>query len=90
MSVVHTLRQNDPEKTAIRIELREEETSDENLAQALEQNPFVTEIELDLEGEQRADWDSLLRMIATRANLEKVRLESANYSSGVQRKHPPR
>ena len=48
------------------------ETSDADLAQALEQNPFVTEIALVVDMEQRTDWDSLLRVIATRANLEEV------------------
>ena len=48
------------------------------LAQALEQNPFVTEIVLHLFGEQRrADWNSLLRVIATRSNLETVKLHDA-------------
>ena len=42
--VVEELRQNDPAETCIRI-LLEYETSDAALAQALEQNPFVTEIE---------------------------------------------
>ena len=42
---------------------------------------------MNLKGEQRADWDSLLRVIATRSNLGKVRLEGANYS-GVERQTP--
>ena len=79
MSVVEELRQNDPE-TSIIIYLRDER-SDADLAQALEQNPFVTEIEIDFHfrgREQRADWDSLLRVIATRANLEAVTLKDAH------------
>ena len=76
MSVVEELRQNDPAKPSIRIRLHGE-TSDAALAQALQQNPFVTEIILELDGEQRADWDSLLHVIATRANLEKVLLGDA-------------
>jgi len=71
VSVIEKLRQNDPDKTAINIVLRDE-TSDADLAQALEQNPFVTTIRLDVEGEQRAEWNSLLHVIATRDNLEKV------------------
>ena len=73
MSVVQLLRQNNPARTSIWIELRDE-TSDADLAQALEQNPFVTDIVLDLEGVQQTDWDSLLHVIAARANLEKVKL----------------
>ena len=78
MSVVEELRQNDPEMTAIRIALFDE-TSD--LAQALEQNPFVTEIELDLRfnDEQRGDWNSLLHAIATRAILEKVKVQDVRF-----------
>ena len=76
MSVIEELRQNNPTRTCIWIRLRDE-TSDADLAQALQQNPFVTEIGLDLEEEQRADWDSLLRVIATRANLETVKLQDA-------------
>ena len=54
------------------------ETDADDLAQALEQNSFVTDIVLDLEGEgQRTDLDSLLRIIAARANLEKVELQDA-------------
>ena len=75
MSAVPLLRANDPATTRIHILLRRE-TSDA-LAGSLEQNTFVRELELNLEGEQRADWNSLLRAIAMRANLEKVTLEDA-------------
>ena len=76
MSILEILRQNDPEDTEIRIELRDE-TSDAALARALEQNPFVTDIVLDLEGVEQTDWDSLLRVMAARANLRKVTLLDA-------------
>ena len=76
MSVVEALRRNDPSKTTFYIRLRRE-TSDAALARALEQNPFVTEIMLDVDGEQRADWNSLLRVIAAHANLKKVILDDA-------------
>ena len=79
--VVEELRQNNPDITAISIELRNE-TSDAALAQALEQNPFVTDILLEFEGMQQTDWDSLLRVIATRANLERVELQDGNYWGG--------
>ena len=77
MSVVDLLRRNDPAIKFIHITLNDDDDGpDADLAQALEQNPFVTEIVLSLEWEQqRADWNSLLRVIATRANLEKVILE---------------
>jgi len=75
MSAVEILRENDPTRTCIWIRLQGE-PSDAALAQALDQNPFVTEIVivLDVVGLQRADWDSLLRVIATRVNLGKVEL----------------
>ena len=76
VGVTEELRRNDPERTRFYIPLRDER-SDAALAQALEQNPFVTEINVDLEGEEQrsADyWNSLLRVIATRANLETVKL----------------
>ena len=47
MSVVGELRQNDPANMCIRIRLQDE-SSDADLAQALEQNPFVTEIDIEL------------------------------------------
>jgi len=74
MSLVEELQRNDPETTEISIQLSEE-TSDADLAQALEQNSFVTKICIFLAGNQQAaaaDWNSLLRVIATRANLEEV------------------
>ena len=76
MTVVGALRRNDPERTRFCILLRDER-SDADLAQALEQNPFVTDITLDLDGVQRSDWTSLLRVIATRANLETVKLQGS-------------
>ena len=92
MSEVELLRRNDPARTCITIDLIYHERSAAVLAQALEQNPFVTDIEFivekeqqnipfftsirsDLERVQRTDWNSLLRVIATRANLEKVALQ---------------
>ena len=90
MSVVQRLRQNDPAETRIHIDLRIE-PSDADLAEALEQNPFVAEIEFNLYSEyseQRADyWNSLRRVIATRANLETVKLRSArrNNPAGLVR-----
>jgi len=77
MSAVELLRRNDPERTFFRIELREE-TSDADLAQALEGNPFVTDLVLDLSfGERGGDWNSLLRVLATRVKLETVKLRDA-------------
>ena len=74
MTVVEFLRQNDPAKTSVLLGLRRE-PSDADLAHALEQNPFITNLSVNLEGEQRADWNSLLRVIATRVNLENVKLQ---------------
>ena len=75
MSVVEELRRNDPARTRFYIVLRRQ-TSDADLAQALMQNPFATDIFLDVEGAQ-ADWNSLLRVIARRATLERVTLVDA-------------
>ena len=88
MSVVDALRQNNPATTSIIIHLRHE-TSDADLAQALEQNPFITEIDLYLnDGAVRGlDWNSLLRVIAMRANLETVKVQDED-STEIQRHAP--
>jgi len=85
MSVIEELRQNNPETNCITIVLLRE-NSDADLAQALEGNAFVTEIGLDLEAEQRAEWNSLLSVIATRTNLETVKLLDA---FGAERRKAP-
>ena len=85
MSAVEQLRRNDPAGTRIRIRLREYEPSEEALARALEQNSFVTDITLDVDGVQRSDWDSLLRVIATRANLERVYLQKTRAKQSICR-----
>ena len=88
MSAVAELRQNDPAMKAIHIRLHFE-TSDAALARALEQNPFVTEIRLNMgdteEQQQRPGWNSLVRVIATRANLEKVILVDSTAPAGLVR-----
>jgi len=86
MSVVEELRRNDPEKTAIRIVLFEE-SSAADLAEALEQNPFVTEIRLNFILVQTTDWEALLRVIVTRENLGKVTLIDAYFAE--HRNAPP-
>jgi len=50
------------------------ETSDAELALALEQNQFVMDICFDLMDAQTSNWVALLRVIATRANLNFVTL----------------
>jgi len=79
MNAIELLWQNDPERTDIVIRLGGHDArSASDLAQALQQNPFVTELQLKLRGVQRADdWYFLLRVIATRANLETVKLQDA-------------
>ena len=81
MSAVERLRQNDPARTRILIRLSDE-PSDADLAQALEQNLFVTEIHLKVEGVQTTDWGALLRVIVARDSLELVMLTAA---TGPQR-----
>jgi len=82
---VEQLRQNNPAITETITSLMDQ-TSDADLARALQQNSFVTSFGFDLEGVQRADWDSLLHVIAMRANLEKVELQDAE--SAEQRNAP--
>jgi len=84
MSAVEKLWQNDPERTKIWIHLHCE-PSDADLAHALEQNPFVTDIILTLHTSQ-TDWNSFLRVIAMRANLKKVTLQGAKF--GWERNAP--
>jgi len=74
MSVVELLRQNDPATTSILILLDENPGAD-LLAEALGQNPFVTNIAVDLANVQTTDWGALLRVISARANLESMSLE---------------
>ena len=70
-AVVDALRRNDPAAPWINIILRDE-TSDADLAQALEQNQFVEQIDLDLRNVQTTNWEALLHVIATREKLDKV------------------
>jgi len=82
VGVIEELRENDPARTHIDIRLDGTgEISDAALARALEQNPFVNDIMFNLQSSvQETDWDSLLRVIATRANLETVNLHGAAVS----------
>jgi len=57
MSVVPSLWRNDPAVTSIRINLRDE-TSDADLAHALEQHQFVEQIDLNLWGVQTTNWET--------------------------------
>jgi len=77
MSAVDALRQNDPAMTGIIIRLRDE-PSDADLAQALEQNPFITTMDLFLCDARELGWNSLFQVIATRANLEKMFVRDAD------------
>ena len=85
MSAIDRLRQNRPARTSFCIALRDER-SDAELAQALEQNPFVTEIDLNLNGARHTNWNSLLLVLSTRANLETVILRDGDW--GVERNAP--
>ena len=79
MQAVDLLRQNDPERTSITLRL-DSETSDANLALALEQNPFITAINVTFIGEQTTDWGAFLRVIAARGNLVNVTLNASRYA----------
>jgi len=76
IGVIEQLRQNDPARTRIWINLCDETSdgdTDADLAKALEQNPFVTAISFYFgDWEQQTDWNHLLRVIAMRTNLETV------------------
>jgi len=69
------LRENRPDLTVVPIHL-EEETSDEALARALEQNEYVTAIIIYLEGNhfQIPAWPALCRALANRSILVRVQL----------------
>ena len=61
-----TLRENDPHQTWIEIDLYTER--DAVIARALEQNQFVSHIQL-RPAQRNANWDHLFRVLATRRNL---------------------
>ena len=77
MSVVQSLRQNDPTLSFIRIDLQQRHwewpDDDDALAQALEQNNFVTEIFF-VNIPSSLILPRFLRVIATREQLDTVRL----------------
>jgi hypothetical protein len=67
------LRRNDPSETDAYIRLGR--FNDDELSEAFRTNEHVNSIELDLNDLARnSNWDSLLRVIATRETLEKVAL----------------
>jgi len=73
MSAVEALRGNDPETRPIYIWLRNE-SSDSDLAQALQQNPFVRCIAIVFMGTNINDWPLLQQVIETKENLTSVLL----------------
>jgi len=77
MSVVDALRQNNPALKQIVIRLRDE-TSDADLARALQLNTFVMAVSVDFERVQLADWGGFLRVIAARENLVNVAFRDAD------------
>ena len=66
-SALLTLRENNPQRTSIYIDLNTE-TDDAVIAQALEQNPFISYVNL-RPAQRNANWDHLFRVLATRGNL---------------------
>jgi hypothetical protein len=83
------LRRNDPSQTDVGIRLRE--WSDNALSEALQANNHVNYIDLDITGvvNVNSNWNSLLRVLATRENLEKFYLFDFDYH-GVQSPHRDR
>ena len=61
------LQRNDPQQTRIHIEL-DHENDDAAIAQALEQNEYVSRVWL-RPSRRNANWEGLCRVIATRGNL---------------------
>ena len=64
---VMELRENDPQQTAVGIDLNDE-NDDGSIAQALEQNQYISRVRLRL-AQRDANWDHLCRVLATRRNL---------------------
>jgi hypothetical protein len=71
-AVLLRLRQNDPSETVVEILLRD--FSDNELSEALQSNTFVVDVTVDLSGlaNNATNWNSLLRILATREKLVKV------------------
>ena len=69
-AALRLLRENNPQRNEIYIQLDEEE-DDAAIAQALEQNPYVSCVRL-RPARRNAPWDNLLRVLATRGNLEHI------------------
>ena len=76
-TALQSLRRNDPQRYSIEIDLNHEE-DDAAIARALEQNPYVSRVWLNL-AQRISSWDHLYRVLATRGNLEQFGL--ANYTS---------
>ena len=67
-NALRTLRANNPQQTFVYLELNDE-NDDAAMAQALEQNPYVSFVRL-RPARTNAPWENLLRVLATRGNLE--------------------
>lgn len=73
-SAIDVLRRNDPATTSIFIYLGQE-NSDPALALALEENDFVRDVSLVVDGmAPDARWDALLRVLQGHRNLKRVYL----------------
>jgi len=74
-AVVTLLRRNDPSVSEIRIVLSEHEDAD-GLVRALEQNEYITGLELFFGGVDASStqWGRLLRVMASRVSLKAIRL----------------
>ena len=78
--VLERCGRNDPQQTDIEIDLNHEH-DDAALAQALEQNQYVSCVRL-RPARRNAPWDNLLRVLATRGNLEQFKSLRHILSSG--------
>jgi len=83
MSVVNEIQENDPTRRSISIPLAQvrQETSEEDLVEALQRNPFITKFYLRHLGPDDEGWPLLLDIIASRGVLTKLFLNGGDSAS---------
>ena len=80
MNVINQLRRNDPATTWIPISLHRCVEEAELVAQALEQNEYITKVALYFHPSgDTTRWNSLFRVMGARENLERVSLRDETY-----------
>lgn len=75
MSTVEEIRRNVPLQTSVVIDMDEDHSLDAPIIEALQQNPYITTINLIIGfGGTPRNWPRLLRHLGPRNNLQQVRL----------------